>query len=374
MAENEAYYYVARPAGDVSSEHYEYRTGPVPELGEGEALIEALYLSVDPYMRIQQSAKRTWEEPHALGKVQGSGCVGRVVKSRTGELGEGDVVASYTGWTRFAVVTPGACKVVRRAAAADDGLPLSLYLGVLGMPGRTAYFGLLGDETDDRRRPRAGETVVVSGAAGAVGSLVIQIAKIQGCKTVGIAGKPHKLAWLKDELGVDEVINYKEHDTEEKMTQALRQASPDGYDVYFDNTGGYISDAIIPLLNLRGRMIVCGQISQYGGGLDAPAMGPRFLHHVLYHRLLIQGAFTSFFRIPGGLSGVRGSRRWPGDPPRGARAEPRAHQGGAHAGILARDFAHRQDEMVAQMSQWIKEGKLKYKETVVDGFKSLPDA
>jgi len=180
-------------------------------------------------------------------------------------------------------------------------------------------------------KPQPGETVVVSGAAGAVGSIVVQLAKLKGCRVVGIAGSDDKLKHLKQVLGADEVINYKNYRTLEQMNKALSEACPNGIDIYYDNVGGVITDSVWSLINLRARIIICGQISQYNGKLDEPEMGPRFLHHILYKRATIQG-------------------------------------------ILARDYSSRMNEMVQTMSQWLKEGKIKVDETVVEGFDNLPAA
>eukprot|EP01124_Arcella_intermedia_P032025 TRINITY_DN7394_c0_g1_i2.p1 TRINITY_DN7394_c0_g1~~TRINITY_DN7394_c0_g1_i2.p1 ORF type:complete len:212 (-),score=52.20 TRINITY_DN7394_c0_g1_i2:89-724(-) len=194
------------------------------------------------------------------------------------------------------------------------------------MPGRTAYFGLF-----DAGKAKAGETVVVSGAAGAVGSIVVQLAKIKGCRVVGIAGSETKIKYLKEELGADVALNYHNFTDIQSTKKALEEACPNGIDVYFDNTGGVVTDAVMFLINLRARIIICGQISQYNGKLDEPEMAPRFLHHILYKRATIQG-------------------------------------------ILARDYMARMNEMLNEMVPWLKEGKLKNLETVVEGFDSLPNA
>lgn len=323
---NKQWIYVKRPEGEVTEEHYKLVKTPVPQLGEGEVLLKALFITVDPYMRIQQAATNTWEAPHPLNKVQGAGAVGEVLVSNdtTGRLKKGDVVLSYSGWQTHAVVPAASC---RKIDWDPKVAPYSYALGVLGMPGRTAYFGLY-----EAGKPKAGETVVVSGAAGAVGSIVVQLAKIRGCRVVAIAGSDDKLRWLKEELSADEVLNYKGWKTVDDARQALEQACPKGVDVYFDNVGGIITDAIIlHFINTFARVIICGQISQYEGHLDNPQLGPRFLHRILYTRATIQG-------------------------------------------ILARDYNDRMDEMLQQMVPWLSEGKLKYAETVVEGFEKLPSA
>mmetsp|Transcript_44421 Transcript_44421/g.111922 ORF Transcript_44421/g.111922 Transcript_44421/m.111922 type:complete len:338 (+) Transcript_44421:219-1232(+) len=316
---NQQWIYVKRPEGEVTEEHYNLRESEIRQPEDGEVVLEIDYWSVDPYIRIQQSQFNTWEEPHPLNTVQGCGTVGHVIASNDDSLKVGDIVATYSGWQTHPTVKATACRKLDPEQA-----PVSTALGVLGMPGRTAFFGLL-----DAGKPVAGETVVVSGAAGAVGSLVCQIAKIKGCRVVGIAGSDDKCEFLKSKLGLDEAVNYRTN--EGNMKEALAAVCPNGIDVYFDNTGGPITDAVFELIALRARVVICGQISQYSGGLDKPNLGPRFLHHILYKRATIQG-------------------------------------------ILARDYTPRMDEMLEQMSQWIKEGKIKYRETFMQGFANLPVA
>jgi hypothetical protein len=231
-------------------------------------------------------------------------------------LKEGDIVAGEMGWQEYAVARGKALRKVDAALA-----PVSTAIGVLGMPGLTAYFGLL-----DLGQPRSGETVVVSGAAGAVGSTVGQIAKIKGCRVVGIAGSDEKIAHLVNALGFDAGFNYK---SVKDYREKLRELCPDGVDVYFDNVGGDITDAVFPLLNVRARVAVCGQISQYN--LEEPEMGPRLLWHFIVKRI---------------------------------RAE----------GFLVFDFAERYGEGLKQLGQWVREGKLKYFERVAEGIENAPRA
>lgn len=203
--------------------------------------------------------------------------------------------------------------------------PPSTALGVLGMPGRTAWFGLM-----ESGRPKAGEVVVVSGAAGAVGSLVAQFALRSGCTVLGLAGGAHKCEWLTDRLGLHHAIDYKQHADSASLAEDIRRRVG-GVDVYFDNVGGWITDAVIPLINRRARMVVCGVISQYSGGLDEPELGPRFLHHLLYQRATLQG-------------------------------------------MLARDYLHRMDEMLKVVGPMVQQGQIHFEETVVHGFEQLPTA
>ena len=317
---NAQWIYLRHPQGVVGPEHYELRSTELhTALSSGEVLVESRYISVDPYMRINQSLKPTYNElPHALNTVQSAGVVGRVLASSVAHLHPGDWVEGMIGWQTHARVHHSTLRKLDPAMA-----PVSTALGVLGMPGRTAWFGLT-----ESGRPHAGEVVVVSGAAGAVGSLVAQFAKLHGCKVLGIAGGAAKCDWLRDTLGLDWAIDYKQHQSAATLSEAIKQLSG-GVDVYFDNVGGMITDAIIPLINRRARIVICGTISQYSGGLDNPELGPRFLHHMLYQRATIQG-------------------------------------------MLARDYVHRMDEMFNIVGPMVKAGKIKFEETIVHGFENLP--
>jgi NADPH-dependent curcumin reductase CurA len=314
--------YRSRPDATVGREHYELREQPLDRtLDAGAVLIEARYFSVDPYMRIGQSGKPTYDaEPHPLGVVQEGGVVAQVLASRDPAYAEGDWVRSYTGWQSHARVAASALAPIDPALA-----PVTTALGVLGMPGRTAWFGLT-----EAGRPHAGEVVVVSGAAGAVGSLVVQFAKRHGARVLAIAGGTAKCAWLRDQLHADWTLDYKAYADANAMGAAIK-AMTGGVDVYFDNVGGLVTDAVIPLINRRARIVICGQISQYSGGLDAPDMGPRLLHHMLYQRATMQG-------------------------------------------ILARDYVHRMDEMTRIVAPWVRAGEIVFEETIMDGFENLPTA
>ena len=314
--------YRRHPSGLVGPEHYELTSRPLSmDLSDGEVLLQAKYLSVDPYMRINQSLKPTYNaDPHPLNAVQNAGMVGRVIASKAGTLALGDWVEGMLGWQTHARCHHSAVRKLDAALA-----PVSTALGVLGMPGRTAWFGLT-----EAGRPRAGEVVVVSGAAGAVGSLVAQFAKRHGARVLGIAGGAAKCQWLTDTLGLDWALDYKAFDNAQQLSDAIRERTG-GVDLYFDNVGGWISDAIFPIIHRRARIVICGTISQYCGGLDAPEMGPRFLHHMLYQRATIQG-------------------------------------------ILARDYAHRMDEMLRIVGPWVQRGEIVFEETMVKGFGQLPQA
>jgi NADPH-dependent curcumin reductase CurA len=319
--ENKQWFYVKRPAARVGPEHYELRDTTLGgELSSNEVIVRARYISVDPYMRIQQHERNTYDVPHPLGIVQRAGTVGQVVASASERFREGDWVLGYNGWQLY-----DKCHANDLQKLDPDAAPVSTALGVLGMPGRTAWFGLM-----EAGRPRPGDTLVVSGAAGAVGSLVAQFGKRAGCRVVGIAGGATKCRYLIDTLGLDGAVDYRAFsDTQTLADEIQRQTG--GVDVYFDNVGGVITDAVIPLIKLRARIIICGTISQYDGGLDHPDLAPRFLQHMLFKRASIQG-------------------------------------------ILARDFTQRMDEMRAVVEPWVKAREIVFEETFVDGFEQLPEA
>ncbi len=319
--ENKQWFYIKRPDGRVAEEHYELRTSEIgSDLSTNEVLIRARYLSVDPYMRIQQHVRNTYDTPHPLGIVQRGAVVGQVVATASAGFEVGDWVSVYSGWQLYA-----RCHSSELTKLDPDAAPVSAALSVLGMPGRIAWFGLM-----EAGRPRAGDTLLVSGAAGAVGSLVAQFGKLAGCRVIGIAGGAAKVAFLKERLGLDGAIDYRAHTTPASLAAAIDRATG-GVDVYFDNVGGPITDAVIPLINRRARIVICGTISQYDGGLDSPDLAPRFLQHMLFQRATIQG-------------------------------------------VLARDFTHRMDEMLARVAPWVKSGEIKFEETIVSGFEHLPSA
>jgi NADPH-dependent curcumin reductase CurA len=318
---NRQWFYVKRPVGRVTDEHFDLReTDLSSELAANEVIVQAKYISVDPYMRIQQHERNTYDVPHPLGIVQRAGTVGQVVASNSDRFTEGDWVLGYSGWQIYAK-----CHASEVQKLDPQAAPVSTALGVLGMPGRTAWFGLM-----EAGRPRPGETVVVSGAAGAVGSLVAQFARRAGCKVIGIAGGASKCSFLTDKLNLDGAIDYKEFGDRRSLSDEIMRLT-DGVDIYFDNVGGMITDAIIPNIKLRARVIICGAISQYDGGLDDPDLGPRFLQHLLFQRATIQG-------------------------------------------ILARDYNHRMDEMTRIVAPWVRDKEIVFEETIVDGFEKLPEA
>ncbi len=304
----------ARPTGLPKESDFQLEEAPLPAPKTGEVLVKTVYLSVDPYMRGRITGVRTYADPVHVGDVMVGGAVGQVIDSHEPNLQAGDFVVGYWGWQDHVVTA------ARWLQKLDPKLaPVSTALGVLGMPGMTAYFGFL-----DICQPKAGETVVVSGAAGAVGSLVGQIAKIHGCRAVGIAGGDDKIRHVVDDLGFDAAFNYK---STSDYVAKLKELCPRGIDCYFDNVGGTISDAVFTLLNPFARVSVCGQISQYN--LPQPEPGPRVLGQILVRQLKVEGFIVTRFQD-----------RWP--------------QG------------------MAQMARWIQEGKIRYREDIVEGFEKTP--
>jgi NADPH-dependent curcumin reductase CurA len=306
----------ARPSGMPGPSHFRMQEAPLPDPGEGQVLVRNIFLSIDPYMRGRMRDAESYAPPVQLGEVMVGGTAGQVVASRNPRFAEGTFVNGMLGWQEYGL-SEG--KGLRRLDPAQA--PISTSLGVLGMPGMTAYFGLL-----DVGKPQSGETVVVSAAAGAVGALVGQIAKIHGCRAVGIAGGPAKCGYILKELGYDAAIDYK---AETDLRAAVKRACPGGVDIYFDNVGGPISDAVIVNLNLRARVPICGQISQYNR--ETPELAPR-----LYWVLLTKRA----------------------------RME----------GFIVTDYGDRWGEGLARMAEWLREGKLKYKEDIVRGLENAPGA
>jgi NADPH-dependent curcumin reductase CurA len=305
----------ARPVGEPKESDFALDEAPAPEPGSGEVLVHNLYVSVDPYQRGRMSEARSYAKPLDLGDVITSQAAGEVVASNDLRFSPGDKVVGQLGWQDYAVARGGSLRPVDPAVA-----PLAAYLHVLGTTGFTAYFGLL-----DVGRPRPGDTVVVSAAAGAVGQIVGQLAKIAGCRTVGIAGGTEKADDLRELFSYDAAIDYKSED----VSARLREDCPDGVDVYFDNVGGEMSAAVHRRLALAGRVVICGQVSQYN------AEGP--LERGFDPRLLI------VFR---------------------ARME----------GFLVSDYAHRFGEAKQRLAGWLTDGTLRYREDVTEGLENAPKA
>ncbi|MCY9196516.1 NADP-dependent oxidoreductase [Bacillus atrophaeus] len=307
-----------RPQGVPKHEDFRFETISVPEPKQGEVLVKTLYVSVDPYMRGRMQNTKSYVEPFALDEALSGGVIAEVVSDGDGQFKKGDIVIGNLNWQEYSAASESALRKIDTSIA-----PASAYLGILGMTGLTAYFGLM-----DIGRPKQGETVVVSGAAGAVGSTVGQIAKIKGARVVGIAGSDEKIAYLKDELQFDEAINYK---TEDDIQKALADACPDGVDVYFDNVGGPISDSVMNLLNEFARIPVCGAISSYNAESEKDDMGPRVQSKLIKTKALMQGFIVS-------------------------------------------DYSERFPEGAKQLAEWLKDGKLHYEETITEGFDKIPDA
>jgi len=305
-----------RPKGMPTLDNFQFVDASVPQPGDGEVLLRTLYISVDPYLRGRMREGKSYVAPFEVGDVISSGVVGEVIESRAPAFQKGDIVTGFFGWRLYNIAKADELRKV------DPRIkPVTAALGILGIPGLTAYFGLL-----DIGQPKEGETVVVSGAAGAVGTVVCQIAKIKGCRVVGIAGSDEKNRYLREQLGVDAAINYK---TAGDMRKALQEACPKDIDVYFDNVGGEVSDAVMPVLHHGARIIVCGQISLYC--LDKPDVGPRPQPYLLVYSALMKG-------------------------------------------FIITQYMSRFPEGASQLGQWLAEGKLKYTESIVEGFENTPRA
>jgi NADPH-dependent curcumin reductase CurA len=282
----------------------------------GQVLVQSIFLSVDPYMRGRMNAADAPVRPLAIGDMMPGGAVGRVLESADAKFAIGSIVQGMLGWQDYAVVEGSDLRPI------DEGLaPIQTSLGVLGLPGLAAYFGLL-----DICHPKAGETVVVSGAAGAVGMLVGQLARLMGCRVVGITGSDAKVAFLVDELHLHGAFNYK---TVPDCHQRLAELCPAGIDIYFDNVGGMVSDAVLRLINVGARISICGQISQYN--LEKPGLGPRWFVQLAAKRAKAQG-------------------------------------------FLVSDYAERFPEALWGMGQWLRQGKLKHPEAVAQGLENAPQA
>lgn len=305
----------SRPVGVPTADNFELASREMPEPKEGELLIKNLFMSVDPYMRGRMVDRKSYIPSFQIGEPLSGGAVGEVIASKHEGYAVGEYVTNFMGWQEYAVSNgQGLLKV-------DPALPLSAYLGTVGMPGQTAYFGFL-----DIGQPQAGETVFVSAAAGAVGSVVCQIAKIKGCTVIGTAGSDEKVSWLKEKIGVDIAINYK---TAGNLTKALAEAAPQGIDIYFENVGGDHLEAAIAVMNPHGRIPMCGMISQYNATEPTPA--PRNLSMVIGKQILIKGFLVGAYR-------------------------------------------NRMGEFVQDMQEWIQTGQLTWEETVYEGIENAPRA
>jgi NADPH-dependent curcumin reductase CurA len=306
----------SRPVGIPEARHFEIVEAPLAEPREREFIVRNQFLSVDPAMRGWVNAVQNYATPVGIGEVMRSYAAGEVVASRHPGFKDGDKVTGQLGWQEHATTSGGGVRKVR-----ETDLPLSLSLGVLGLNGRTAYFGLL-----DLGQPRPGDTVVVSTASGSVGSAVGQIAKLMGCRTIGIAGGAAKVRLCREVFGFDAAIDYK---AERDLAAAVGAACPNGLDIYYDNTSGAISDAVMQHLAVGARVVICGTASV--ASWDPPPPGPRVERHLLVKRARMQG-FVAF------------------------------------------DFEHRTEEAVARLASWVRAGQLRYREDVLDGLEACPDA
>lgn len=307
---------VARPIGNFKDTDFEWREEPVQEVGDGQVLVRNLYLSLDPTNRIWATEMESYLPPVPLGDVMRGGGIGRVEESRNDKFPQESIVQGLIGWQDYLLSDGQGLTVLPQM----PGVPLTAYLGLFSHIGLTAYFGLL-----DVGKPKAGETLVVSAAAGATGSLVGQIGKIKGLRVVGIAGGDDKCRWLTEELGYDAAINYKTEDVRE----GLEHHCPDGVDVYFENVGGKMLDDVLTLINLRARIVLCGMISQYNATEPQPG--------------------------PYNLAAMIGKR---------ARME----------GFIVMDYYSRAMEAFTDLGRWLMEGKLKYRVDEVDGLEHAPQA
>jgi len=271
-----------RPAGEASASNFKLVSSQTPPLQDGQVLVRHHFLSLDPYMRGRMNDAKSYTAPQPLGQVMGGGTVGEVVESRSPRFAPGDQVVGMGGWQEYSVVNadePGALRKVDTAH-----VPLSYYLGAVGMPGVTAWYGLV-----RIINPKAGETMVVSAATGAVGSAFGALAKARGCRAVGIAGGPEKCRYAVEELGFDACIDYKLHESAASLSKALKDACPDGIDGYFENVGGMVLDAVLLRMNAFGRIAVCGMIAGYDGQ-PLPLAHPAL---ILVNRLKVEGFIVS---------------------------------------------------------------------------------
>ncbi|MBL04070.1 MAG: NADP-dependent oxidoreductase [Planctomycetes bacterium] len=316
MTLNRQWRLAARPSGLPKESDFSWHEEPVAEPGDGELLVRNLYLSLDPANRGWMTGRKTYIDPVGIGDVMFGSTIAVVESSRHQDFQPGEIVSGFLGWQDYALASPRALVKL----PPELPVPLEDYFAVFGHVGMTAYFGLL-----DVGRPAEGETLVVSAAAGAVGSLVGQLGKLHGCRVVGIAGSDEKCSWLTAELDFDAAVNYRR----EPVAEALAASCPEGIDVYFDNVGGDILEAALSGINDRARIVVCGMISQYNA--IEPPPGPRNLGNLLIHR---------------------------------ARME----------GFIVLDYFLRASEAIEALGAWVSEGRLRYRVHVVEGLEEAPAA
>ncbi len=306
----------SRPAGLPAPETFRLESKALPELKEGEVLLKSWYISVDPYMRGRMNDVKSYAASYDIGSPMKGGVVAKVIESKNLSLVTGDVVVGMLPWSTYCIENGASLRKVDIEKASPG-----FFLGILGMPGLTAYFGIT-----DICRPEKGEVVVISGAAGAVGITAGQIAKILGAKVIGIAGSDEKCKTLKESFGFDETINYK---SSKSVRTELKSLAPEGIDCYFDNVGGDITDAVIANLNFHSRIALCGQISQYNN--TRVHMGPTILPMLLTRSVLLKG-------------------------------------------FIVGNYTEKFGEGQAQLQEWLTEGRIKFMETITDGFENLPEA
>jgi NADPH-dependent curcumin reductase CurA len=316
---NRQFRLVNRPVGEIEQSNFEYREEPIPSPDNGEVLVRSIYLSLDPTNRIWMSDMPQYMPPVEIGEVMRGVVLGVVEESKNPNFQSGDLVYGTLGWQDYAIASNKGSSAITKLPHPLPA-PLTAFTGALGATGFTAYFGLL-----DIGQPKAGETVVVSAASGAVGSVVGQIAKIKGCRVVGITGSDEKCRWLLDELGFDAAINYKTADLE----TALAQSCPNGVDIYFDNVGGSILDAVLTKVNLHARIPLCGLIANYNA--TEPVPGPYNFSQILMKRVRLEG-------------------------------------------FIIVDYLPRWSEAITDIGQWVNQGKIKYCIEVVDGLENAPSA
>jgi NADPH-dependent curcumin reductase CurA len=319
-ATNQQIVLASRPDTEATAANFRLVSTPVPALSDNQVLVRHHYLSLDPYMRGRMNAGKSYAQPQPIDQVMIGGTAGEVVESRHPGFKAGDRVVGMGGWQQYAVVDASQPGTLRKVDTAH--IPLSAYLGAVGMPGVTAWYGLVKICT-----PKEGETIVVSAASGAVGGVVGQLAKVRGCRAVGIAGGPDKCRYVVDELGFDACIDYKAHRDPKALYAALKEATPDGVDGYFENVGGLMLDTVLARMNAFGRIALCGMISGYDGQ-PIPLTHPQL---ILQSRLKLEGFIVS-----------------------------------EHMGLWP--------EALKELGTLVATGKLKYRETVAQGIESAPEA
>ncbi|TXH50033.1 MAG: NADP-dependent oxidoreductase [Burkholderiaceae bacterium] len=317
---NKQWLLASRPAAEATTGNFRLVETPVPALAEGQVLVRHHYLSLDPYMRMRMNDAKSYAAPQPLNAVMIGGTVGEVVDSKHPKFAAGDKVVSMGGWQQYAVVDGNAPGMARKVDTTH--VPLSAYLGAVGMPGVTAWYGLV-----KLCAPKAGETIVVSAASGAVGSAVGQLAKVRGCRAVGIAGGADKCRYVVEELGFDACVDYKQHKDLKSLEAALAEAAPNGVDCNFENVGGLVFDAVLRRMNAFGRMALCGMISGYDGA-PIPLSDPSL---ILKSRLRLEGFIVS-----------EHMELWP--------------------------------EALKELGMLVATGKLKYRETIAPRIEDAPEA